>query len=255
MKRRDFLLGAVGGAAVGTAGGWAGREAWKNRGGEWRLEPDQYRESFSQQGEDIVLFHAVVDLMKVKTPLYMDVGAADPIKSNNTYLLYWTGGNGVLVEPNPMYAEMCRKARPRDKVVQAGIGVTDTAAADYYEIQGAPMLNTFSPEQAENLKKQGKVVERISKMPLINVNKVIDEQLGRTPDLISTDLEGFDYEVLKSLDLSRHRPGVICAEGVPMFAPDRLSDLAKYLLAQDYVIRGGSMVNSIFVDRRRLNEG
>lgn len=254
MKRRDFFLGAFAGAAAGAAAGWGGREAWKNRGGEWRFDPDQYRESFSQQGEDIVLFHAVVDVMKVKEPVYIDVGAADPIKSNNTYLLYWTGGHGVLVEPNPMYAEMCRKARPRDKVVQAGIGVDETTAADYYEIKDAPMLNTFSSEQAEDLKKRGKIVERVTKMPLININRLIDEQLGRTPDLLSTDIEGFDYQVLKSLDLSRHRPAVICAEGVPMFAPDHFSDLAKYLMAQGYIIRGGSMVNSIFVDARRLKE-
>jgi FkbM family methyltransferase len=252
MKRRDFLLGTVAGAAVGTAGGWAGREAWKNRGGEWKLDPHQYRESFSQQGEDIVLFHALVDLMKIKKPVYIDVGAADPIKSNNTFLLYWTGGNGVLVEPNPMYAEMCRKQRPRDKVVQAGIGVDGTPGADYFEIEGAPMLNTFSAEQAEHLKKQGKVIARVSKMPLININRLIAEQLGKTPDLVSTDIEGLDYAVIKSLDLSKYRPGVICAEGVPMSGENKPSELVTYLTAQGYVVRGGSMVNTIFVDGRRL---
>jgi len=39
-----------------------------------------------------------------------------------------------------------------------------------------------------------------------------------------------------------------------MFAPDRLSDLTKYLLAQGYVVRGGSMVNTVYVDARRLSE-
>ena len=120
-------------------------------------------------------------------------------------------------------------------------------------IKGAPMRNTFSAEQAEYLKKTGREIERVSKMPLVNINRLIKEQLDdRTPDLLSTDIEGLDYRVIKSLDMSKHRPGVICAEGVPMFEHSRLSDLVTYLISQDYVVRGGSMVNSIFVDGRRL---
>ena len=69
------------------------------------------------------------------------------------------------------------------------------------------------------------------------------------------DNPSFRTRVLQALDLRTFRPGVICSEGVPMFAPDsRHSDIATYLLSQDYVLRGGSMVNSIFVDGRRLNE-
>jgi FkbM family methyltransferase len=225
----------------------------KERTEQPRRPPDS-RVSFSQQGEDIVMYHALHDTLKIDSPTYIDVGAAHPIRSNNTYLLYGTGATGVLIEPNPAYAKLLREIRPKDKVVEAGIGVTDDAAADYYEIQGAPMLNTFSAEQAEYLKKSGKVVERVTKMPLININKVIADRLGKTPDLLSTDIEGLDYAVIKSLDLSKYRPGVICAEGVPMFDGGRLGELATYLTAQGYVVRGGSMVNTVFVDARRLKE-
>ena len=78
------------------------------------------------------------------------------------------------------------------------------------------------------------------------------DNLGKTPDLVSTDIEGLDYAVIKSLDLSKYRPGVICAEGVPMSEDNKPSDLVTYLTAQGYVVRGGSMVNTIFVDGRRL---
>ncbi len=218
--------------------------------------PQHSRLSFSQQGEDIVMYHALHDTLKIDKPTFIDVGAADPIRSNNTYLLYGTGATGVLVEPNPAYVKMLREARPRDTVVAAGIGIDDTEAADYYEIRGAPMLNTFSSDQVEHLKKQGREVDRVSKMPLININRLIKEHLNdRTPDLLSTDIEGLDYAVIKSLDMSIHRPGVICAEGVPMFDKGRLGELATYLIAQDYIVRGGSMVNTIFVDGRRVNDG
>src|SRR4029077_8382106 len=103
------------------------------------------------------------------------VGAAEPVKSNNTYLLWGVGHRGVLVEPNPALAKKLRDYRPGDIVVEAGVGVTDAVDADYYEIKGNPMLNTFSPEQVERLQK-GKtesVVERVRKMPLININRLI----------------------------------------------------------------------------------
>jgi len=226
----------------------------KERNDDTRRPPES-RLSFSQQGEDIVMFHALHDTLKIEKPTFIDVGAAHPVRSNNTYLLYGTGAAGVLVEPNPMYVKLLREMRPRDTVLPVGIGIDETQAADYYEIKGAPMLNTFSSEQAEYLKKTGKEVERVSKMPLVNINRVIKEQLGdRAPDLLSTDIEGLDYAVIKSLDISKYRPGVICAEGVPMFEKGRLSDLATYLTAQDYVVRGGSMVNTIFVDARRVKD-
>lgn len=251
MNRRSFLAGAGAGAA-GVATAWAGvelrdREPAADEAPEWR-------HSYSQQGEDIVLFHALRDTLQLSSFSYLDVGAAHPVRSNNTYLLYWNGGQGVLVEPNPMFVAMLRERRPKDVVVQAGIGVTDEEAADYYEIKGNPMLNTFSREQVDALQrgKSETVVERMVRMPLVNINRVIAEHLGRAPDLLSTDIEGWDYAIIRSLDLSRFRPGVICAEGVPMLEANRLSELATYLLAQDYVVRGGSMVNTIFVDARRL---
>ena len=259
MNRRDFFRGAATGfiPAAAAAAAWNVRQkaVFDKEREEQPRRPPESRLSFSQQGEDIVMFHALHDTLKIEKPTFIDVGAAHPVRSNNTYLLYGTGATGVLVEPNPMYVKLLREMRPNDTVLPVGIGVDESEAADYYEIKGAPMLNTFSSEQAEYLKKTGKEVERVSKMPLVNINRVIKEQLGdRAPDLLSTDIEGLDYAVIKSLDISKHRPGVICAEGVPMFEKGRLGDLATYLIAQDYVVRGGSMVNTIFVDGRRLKE-
>ena len=216
--------------------------------------PEHARLSFSQQGEDIVLFHALREQLKIETPTYMDIGAAHPVRGNNTYLLYTTGARGVLVEPNPDRVEQLRQQRPGDIVVAAGIGVTDTAEADYYEIKGNPALNTFSAEQVALLQRgqTESVVERVVKMPLLGINRVIAERLGRAPDLVSTDVEGLDYAILRTLDLARFRPAVICAEAVPMTNAGRLSPLTRYLVSRGYVPRGGSMYNTVYLDARRL---
>jgi hypothetical protein len=161
----------------------------------------------------------------------------------------------VLVEPNPVFVEMLRRERPRDVVVAAGIGVTDETAADYYEIDGNPMLNTFSADQVARMQARstGPVVARVTRMPLININRAIAEHLGSAPDLLSTDIEGLDAAIIETLDLARFRPGVICCEGVSTFRDGGESEIARYLVGQGYLPRGGSMINSIFIDGSRVS--
>ena len=216
--------------------------------------PEHARLSFSQQGEDIVLFHVLHELLKIRNPCYVDVGAAYPVRGNNTYLLYTTGARGVLVEPNPVLAAQLRRVRPDDTVVEAGVGVTDAVEADYYEIKGNAMLNTFSAEQVARLQrgKAESVVERVVKMPLVNINQVIQDHLGRAPDLLSTDIEGLDEAVIRSLDLSRFRPAAICAETVSTLKSGRPSRITRYLAAHGYVPRGGSLYNTFYLDTRRI---
>jgi FkbM family methyltransferase len=259
INRRDFIGGAVCGSAV-AVGTRVGRN-WATPPPPAPVPPppppalpEHARLSFSQQGEDIVLYHVLHELLKIATPTYMDVGAAYPVRGNNTYLLYTTGSRGVLVEPNPTLAEELRGKRPGDTVVEAGIGVDDAVAADYYVIKGEPMLNTFSPAQVAHLQrgKAESVVERVVTMPLLNLNRVIDEHLGRAPDLLSTDVEGLDEAIIRTLDVSRFRPAVICAEAIPTMKSGRPSRLTRYLAAKRYVPRGGSVYNTIYVDARRI---
>ncbi len=136
----SFLLGTAGGIAAGATGGMA----WERAGAAGALV------SYSQMGEDLVV-EALFGMLGIAPRTYLDIGAADPIRMNNTYRLYRQGGRGVLVEPNPTFAARLRSARPRDVVLEAGIGTTDRDSADYYIIGGPSdgTWNTFSREDAE----------------------------------------------------------------------------------------------------------
>jgi FkbM family methyltransferase len=263
MDRRSFLLGTLAGAAgagvVGSAG-VAGAVEWDIGSLPRPAGPpgpaSKARQSFAQQGEDIVLYHLLHDWMKLESPTYLDIGAADPIQSNNTFLLYWTGGRGVLVEPNPTYVAEIRKQRPGDVVVQAGVGIGEAVEADYYVIRGAPTLNTFSPEQVAMYRKGSPKdpVEKVVKMPLVSVNRLIAECLGQAPDLLSIDVEGLDLDILRSLDFATYRPGAIIAETILMNGGGRdNTGIAGLLISKGYVVRGGSLYNTIFADPRRYS--
>ncbi len=203
--------------------------------------------SYSQMGEDIVLFHLLRFGMKIEHPTYLDIGAGDPIQGSNTYLLHWNGGHGVLVEPNPALQARLRMHRPHDVIVNAGVGVTDAPEADYYVIRDAPPLNTFSPADVAILRARahGDVVERVIKMPLISINHLIAEHLGAAPDLLSIDVEGMDFAILRTLDFRKYRPAVVIAETLPR------GPIPRLLASKGYEIRGASMYNTIFADPKR----
>lgn len=56
-------------------------------------------------------------------------------------------------------------------------------------------------------------VKRVIHLPVWTISEIVDEFCGGVyPELLSLDLEGFDYSVLASADFSRSHPLIIVAE-------------------------------------------
>lgn len=280
LDRRSLLVGGLGGLAVGVGVTWWARSVPEpeasNDGGDAAAAanapsgavdpsappappelgpqpPDGRIASFAQQGEDLAIV-SVLEHLKIARPSYLDVGAFHPSIGSNTYLLYIAGGKGVLVEPNPHMAELLSGLRPRDTVLTAGIGTGDAAEADYYLIRDRPQLNTFSREQVDRYIAEGgpQVVERTMKMKLLALDDVVAEHFEGAPDVLSVDVEGLDLQILQTLSFDRFRPAVICVETLRYGTTERLDGVTRLLTEHGYVARGGTFVNTIFVDGRRL---
>jgi len=238
----SFLLGTLGGGAAGASAAVAGinaNQAWS-------------RFSHSQQGEDLIV-ESICRFLKVDRPAYLDIGAADPIVENNTYLFYQKGSRGVLVEPNPVFGRKLEAARPGDIVLNVGVGCNDLRESDYFMVSGrdGSYLNTFSKEEAEIIvsKSHGhRTIEKVVKMPLVNINAIIENHFPKAPDFVSIDTEGLDLEILKSLDFARYRPAVFCVETLMIGTMQIKTEILELMKANRYSIRGGTFVNTIFVD-------
>ena len=247
----SFLLGAVAGAAAGVAGTVA--LAPKFLRPQWL----HGKLSHAQQGEDIALWQILRLVLGIEQPTYMDVGAHHPVVDNNTYYFYERGSRGVLVEPNPALHGLLEQVRPRDVLVRAGIGVTAQAEADFYIIGGSEdaQLNTFSREQAEALVARSRGhyrIERVIKIPLLGINELMRKHWNGPPNLLSLDTEGFDLPILRSLDFERLRPDVVCVESVEIGGRRVLPDIMQLMAQKGYEARGGSFINTIFLDRRHV---
>ncbi len=174
--------------------------------------------TYAQCGEDLILASLFYKL-SIDKPFYLDIGANHPSFISNTYYFYLRGSTGVCVEPNPFLAKKFEKLRGRDIVLNVGIGQGDESEADFYLFpKTAHGLSTFSREEAEywqntGMKKLGKIkYEKIIRVPLLNINKVIESYYKKVPDFISIDVEGLDLAILQSLDFEQYAPKVFIVE-------------------------------------------
>jgi len=246
LPRREFFVGGLAGLIAGKVASWAQPLEWTQK-----ELPDGTKFTFAQYAEDVVagsLFAA----LNIDKPTYLDIGAYEPIRSNNTYLFYRRGARGVLVEPNVALTSKLQRKRPGDTVLAAGIGIDDTPAADYYVLSDDE-LNTFDKERAEQLTTETTIkLIKVVKMPLLNINRVIAEHFGgAAPDFVSIDIEGLDFEVLNTLDYTRFRPKVICAETLMPSTKHNPKTIAL-LTEKGYELRGMTRPNMLFVDKNVL---
>jgi FkbM family methyltransferase len=190
-------------------------------------------------------------MLKPRHVRYLDIGAHHPTYLSNTYFFYERGANGVCIEPDPSLTRAFAKLRPRDRCLNIGVGPHEETASFYH--MTTPALNTFSREHAERYQSYGSQrIERVTQVPVRNINKVIEENFEQVPELISLDVEGLDLAILQSLDFVRHRPLVFCVETLS-YTEDRterkLEEIIDWMKQQNYMLYADTYINSVFVER------
>ena len=74
--------------------------------------------SYAQNFEDVMLWRA---LKHVQNGFYIDVGAQHPVIDSVSKAFYECGWRGIHIEPVPGYAELLRKDRPDETVLQIAL--------------------------------------------------------------------------------------------------------------------------------------
>lgn len=209
--------------------------------------------SFSQSGEDLIV-KRTLSKIGIKNPTYLEIGTNDPVLNNNTYLFYINGSRGVLVEPDPIFFKKIKRKRKKDVLLNCGVGISNEKNADFYIISNNS-LNTFSKEEAEKIKSFGKdkIIKTIN-TPLISINEIIKKYFPNYPNFISIDVEGLDFEILKSINFNIYRPEVFCIETIT-FTQDntelKREEIFKYMDQIGYMNFADTYINTIFVDKKK----
>lgn len=220
-----------------------------SRGADFKL-------SYSQTGEDVIVDFVFRYVLKEPSFTYFDIGAFHPTTLSNSALFYDRGLTGLCVEPDPMLYDHIRKKRPKDICLNAGIGFNEakeSEAMDFY-IMTARTLNTFSKAEAERLDGEGtyKIREK-RKIAVVHLHKLFEDYF--VPDFLSLDVEGIDFQILKSIDLKKYRPKVICtetAEFSPVPPGKKEYESIDYLKENDYMVYADTFNNTVFIDNLHL---
>lgn len=206
--------------------------------------------SYSQSHEDLVIDKL---LKKTKKGFYIDIGAYDPYRFNNTYRFYKKGWNGVNIEPDSNNYLKFVKKRPKDINLNIGIGAKEGRFIFYRFFPDT--LSTFYEKNANKyIKEDFKLVNKI-KLPVKKLSYVFSKYCAkREISFISIDVEGNEIEILKSNNWNKYRPKIICVEAYTPSSEKKYSKkkskLERFMESKNYklVYSNNNSVNLIFKD-------
>jgi FkbM family methyltransferase len=201
------------------------------RDSSW-LRVAKARGSYAQHGED----RALLDLLQdsgSRHP-YLDVGCNHPFKLSNTYLLYCQGWRGLCIDPLPRFAPLYMRWRPEDRFSNLAIGEVP-GELPFYEFE-SDVLSTLDGALAAQYEAQGYRLRNRSTVRIVRLDTVLEESGLQGPiSLLSIDIEGHELPALRSLDLAKWQPELVCLE-VATADGKRSVDAVAHLQSQGYEI-------------------
>jgi FkbM family methyltransferase len=192
-------------------------------------------EYFSQAGEDAIAWKIARYVLNLQRGFYVDVGAYHPYKHSNTYLLYKAGWRGINIDPRPGMKALFERYRAEDINIEAGIAEQE-GEMTYYIIDDDSTMNTFSRENLVRLNLLDQVRQKVP-TPVHRLDEVLDRHSGaKEVDYLNIDAEGFESEILNSLDVGNHRPKMISIEQNDVLTLKDVinSDTSKLLESHSY---------------------
>ncbi|HSC55302.1 MAG TPA: FkbM family methyltransferase [Phnomibacter sp.] len=103
-----------------------------------------------------------------------------------------------------------------------------------FEAKNDPsLLGSFSRETLAKYAYQEHVVSK--ELPCININSLMNASTSRQLDIVLTDVEGYDYELIKAIDFNRHSPAIIIFENIHL-SLSNMKHLLDLLQKQGYKV-------------------
>ena len=187
--------------------------------------------SYSQNGEDSFLL-AQLPKAPPAQGTYFDIGANHPTKISNTYALYRAGWSGITVEPNPAFRRLHRIFRGRDTFINIGVAQTAGLLPFYHHLWA--VLSGFDAQSKGGAR-------RVEMLPVLPLDALLPLCRPAEACVLSIDVEGLNYEVLKSGAKLIERVSYIIIE-----YGDEETEISGYLTARGFSAIHRTQHNLIF---------
>lgn len=165
--------------------------------------------SYSQYEQDKKVFY---HLNGKKDGFFVDIGAHDGIALSNTFAFEQLGWKGICVEANPDTFEKLKKNRTCDSYNYAVTSIKD----EYIEFRQAGVLGVIESLSSSSHKKR--IKKESGDTDLVKVKtSTFDNLMKNYPsityiDYLSLDVEGSEMDVLKTIDFSKYKFGILTVE-------------------------------------------
>jgi FkbM family methyltransferase len=185
-------------------------------------------------------------MLTTRRPFFIGIGANNGVTHDPLYPFVrdfeW---RGIMVEPIPeAFAELERNYAGFEDVtlVQAAIGLIDGRGIIYtvdMASQNSMMMSLHSSFSRDMLLRgkrwhpnlEAHIVER--EVPLMSFPTLLAKANGRNVDVLKIDTEGYDLEILKSINLSCLSPKLILTEQANLCKKDKI-EMADIFLGHGY---------------------
>lgn len=171
----------------------------------------KYLNGSSQFNEDIYLHSFFKRNYRGK---FVDLGCFHPTRDNNTFRFYKKNWRGINVDLNPITIELFNFFRSKDININCAISDKKTSKKMYFVDDLSP-LNTLDLNHLKFLKKnflfQNKDFKE-KKIKTENINNILKKYRFNKVDFLNIDLEGLEYEVIKSINFKKFKINLICIE-------------------------------------------
>jgi len=136
---------------------------------------------------------------------YIELGANDGLTQSNTaFFEFYRGWKGVLIEPSPSAFQLCVKARPNsicfNKACISNTYSNTTIEGDF---------NGYLMSSVNGVRKNN---SNLIKVPTSTLEAILDSVKPPAIDLLSLDTEGYEYDILCGLNLTKYRPKYMLIE-------------------------------------------
>lgn len=199
--------------------------------------------SYAQNFEDVMLWRA---LKHIERGCYVDVGAQHPVVDSVSKAFYEHGWRGVHIEPMPEYAELLRKDRPDEAVLQ--VALADTEGTLELNVIPDTGLSTAVDAYAQRHQvERGLEYQRIQ-VPILTLKSALTLLVGKEVHWLKIDVEGLEEQVLKGWDSQILRPWIIVVEATIPYSPEtRYQSWEPILTAADYQFAYFDGLNRFYV--------
>ncbi len=190
---------------------------------------------YSQHGEDALLDTVFENQ---KEGFFVEVGCIDGRRFSNTLTFEERGWKGMCVEAHAGYIGLLEKNRPNSIVCHCAAGEACEDAVFYANARGS--LSTLDKTSETRWRRDyapyfsGFEEQQVKK---VRLSTLLDTYHISEIDILSLDVEGYEVEAIKGLDLSRHRPKVMIIESDSPQQEEQLDGLIlphRYLKALKY---------------------